>query len=84
MFGETYTADNGQFSYTLPVQAVNGLEKIEVYSQDGIVDTFLFDGAPETGSYTFETSLTEKSWYQFVVTDAEGLQAYSNPIFVEA
>lgn len=83
MFGETYQAENGKFTYTLPLQSVNGLEKVEVYSQDGVVDTFTFEDTPTTGSYTLEITPTEKSWYQFVVTDANGLQAYSNPIFVE-
>ena len=69
--------------YTLPVQAVNGLDKIEVYSQDGLVDTYTFEGAPETGTYTITLQPTEKSWYQFVVTDTLGLHAYSNPIFLE-
>lgn len=84
MFGETFTVgEDGSFTYTLPVQAVNGLAQIEVYNQDGLVDTHTFEGAPETGTYTTTLTPAEKSWYQFVVTDSLGLRAYSNPIFLE-
>lgn len=84
MFGDTFSiGEQGSMDYTLPVQAVNGLDKIEVYSQDGLVDTYTFEGAPETGTYTITLQPTEKSWYQFVVTDTLGLHAYSNPIFLE-
>ena len=84
MFGDTFSiGEQGSMDYTLPVQAVNGLDKIEVYSQDGLVDTYTFEGTPETGTYTITLQPTEKSWYQFVVTDTLGLHAYSNPIFLE-
>ncbi len=84
MFGTTQKVKAGK-KYTLntEIQAVNGLNHIDVYSEGKIIASKDFDNTQDAVNYKLDVKPTKNTWYSFVATDGKGHYAVTNPIWVE-
>lgn len=82
-FGDTISKDKDTLK--IDAQAVNGLDKVVLYSNGVKVDSKTFDGATDKQTIEFDiNSKDDTKWYSFVSIDSNGNYAVSNPIWVSA
>ncbi|MDU1351011.1 MAG: CehA/McbA family metallohydrolase, partial [Clostridium argentinense] len=84
MFGTTQKVKAGK-KYTLntEIQAVNGLNHIDVYSEGKIIASKDFNNTQDAVKYKLDVKPTKNTWYSFVATDGKGHYAVTNPVWVE-
>ncbi len=84
MFGTTQKVNVGEkYKLNTEIQAVNGLNHIDVYSEGKIIESKDFNNTQDAVNYTLDVEPTKNTWYSFVATDGKGHYAVTNPIWVE-
>jgi len=64
------------------IQAVSGLQSVQLIERGNAVDAQLFDGISGLVTVEFSVSPEANSWYSLVIEDANGKFAYTNPVWV--
>jgi len=83
MFGSTQSVKTGEkLALATEIQAVNGLTRIDVYSEGKIIASKEFGNTKDAVSYTLEVSPTKNTWYSFVAVDGKAHYAVTNPVWV--
>ncbi len=83
MFGSTKTVAAGKtLALTTELQSVHGLKSVEVYSEGAVVAKKEFDNTKDAVTYKVDVTPAKDTWYNFVVVDAKGRYAITNPIWV--
>lgn len=83
MFGSTQNVNAGsQYTLHTEIQAVNGLTRIDVYSEGKIMKSQEFNNTKDSVTYTVAVTPTKNTWYSFVAVDGKGHYAITNPVWV--
>lgn len=83
MFGETRAVPAGEtLSFSLKLESVHGLKSIEVFSEGGRVAKKDLGGKQKTLDYQLKVKAEKDTWYNFVIIDAKGRYAVTNPVWV--
>lgn len=84
MFGSTQQVKAGS-PYTLMtnIQAVNGLARVDVYSEGRIIASKEFNNTKDAATYTVTVTPTQSTWYSFVAIDGKGHYAVTNPVWIK-
>lgn len=85
MFGRTLevTPDTA-VDLGFKLASANGLKRVTLYSENGVVTQKTFDDAPVHTRVQFQpTPVDDSTWYALVVEDTQGNKAYTNPIWVD-
>jgi hypothetical protein len=86
MFGDDLKVIPGApFSLAFDLEAVDGLKRVTLVGQAGVVRTvdLATVGARTHLAFPLSTTLAS-TWYSVIVEDQEGHRAYSNPVWIEA
>lgn len=85
MFGETISVQSGQkTTISLDAQAVNGMDKVMLYSNGVLVDTKSLSGSTKRTAVNFTVNpKKDTKWYSIVALDSKGNYAASNPIWTD-
>lgn len=83
LFGSVQEIQQGH-TYTLntELQSVNGLARIDVYSEGKIISSESFGDTTEAVNYRLEVKPVKNTWYSFVAMDTKGHYAVTNPVWV--
>jgi len=83
MFGNTYVVpENGSFKLDFDLIAVDGLKRVDIYSEGKVVDSRIFDNSRDRETLSFELKPTGPTWYSIVAIDSKGAAAISNPLWI--
>ncbi|ABO51787.1 hypothetical protein Dred_3287 [Desulforamulus reducens MI-1] len=83
MFGSTQQVKaDGQYTLDTEIQAVNGLTRIDVYSEGKVIASKEFNNTKDAVKYTLNVKPTKNTWYSFVAVDGKGHYAVTNPVWV--
>ncbi len=84
MFGSTQKIKAGsQYILNTEIQAVNGLTRVDVYSEGKVIASKEFNNTRDAAKYTLAVEPTKNTWYSFVAIDSKGHYAVTNPIWVD-
>lgn len=86
LFGKTTKIKNGEtYNLSFDAMSVKGIANVEIFTSDKKVAGSKASATPsldrEKFSFSFEPSAS--TWYNIIVTDADGNKAISNPMWVE-
>ena len=82
MFGSILKHEPGkELSLKYDLSAVNGLKEVALISEGKPVQTLALDGVRDR-KVEFKVSPEKNTWFSLTITDREGLQAWTNPVFV--
>lgn len=83
MFGSTQKLKAGsQYTLDTEIQAVNGLKRIDVYSEGNVIASKEFNNTKDAVKYTLDVKPAKNTWYSFVAVDGKGHYAVTNPVWV--
>ncbi len=83
MFGSTQNIDSGsQYTLKTELQSVNGLARIDVYSEGKVVASKELNNTKNAVNCAINIKPTKDTWYSFVAVDGKGNYAVSNPIWI--
>jgi hypothetical protein len=84
MFGDTLKVKPGaRFTLGFDLQAVAGVARVDLISAGAVLKSETYTGAPATTHVDFALSTAAPNWYALVVADAQGHEAYTDPVWVD-
>ena len=85
-FGSIQVVQEGEeLTFSMDVQAVNGLSSVTLWSMGKEVETFDMDGTTDRKTVVFTVkpdSSVDNLWYSFTAVDSKNNHALSNPVWV--
>ena len=84
MFGDTQIVKSGdKVSLNFDTIAVDGLSKVEIYSDSEVVASQNFANVADRQSLSFELTPDHDTWYNVVVYDKDNDVAISDPLWID-
>jgi hypothetical protein len=84
VFGDELKVKPGQrFSLGFDLQAVAGLKQVQLIGGGAVLQTSVFDAAPQQTHVDYPLSAARSSWYSLIIEDKDGHKAYTDPIWVD-
>jgi hypothetical protein len=84
MFGdELKLKPDEPFLLGFDLEAVAGLQQVQLIRGGAVLQTRTFDGAPRQSRAEFPLTTSRSTWYSLIVEDSAGHKAYTDPIWID-